>query len=289
MLSKSKQMEIENPFITTPGELFAKRTGNLFQLQGRLCKTGSVVVLICLQGEAVVTIDLQKYSLAVNTFMFLFSDNIVGIERAGKNFLVDYFICSEEMFWKTSFSFNPQFFHFIKAHPCYTPPQEQVESVKRLIHAAAAIYDDRQNRFRIQIVKKLLQIFLMDLYDKTCRWFSLENMIGPTRQHRLFQKFTALLHTHVATNREVAFYAGSLCISTKYLTDICRNITGMSAKRIIDDFSILEIKVLLTNPELAIQDICDRLHFPDQSYLGRYFKRHEKISLTAYRNLTQKK
>ncbi|WP_251623603.1 helix-turn-helix domain-containing protein [Odoribacter lunatus] len=280
-------MEVENPFVTTAVEPFAQKTDNLASLQGRLCKTGSIVVLICLQGEAVVTIDLHKYSLAVNTFMFLFSYRIVGIESASKDFLADYFVCSEEMFWKTSFRFEPQFFRFIKEHPCYTPPLEQVDVVKRLINSIAAIYEDRQNRFRNQIAKKLMQIFLMDLYDKTCRWFSLENLKGLTRRHQLFQKFTTLVHTHITTSREVAFYAENLCISTKYLTDICRYITGMSAKKIIDDFSMLEIKFLLTNPELSIQDICDRLHFPDQSYLGRYFKRHEKISLTAYRNLTR--
>ena len=52
----------------------------------------------------------------------------------------------------------------------------------------------------------------------------------------------------------------------------------------IDDFAILEIKVLLQSTELTMQDIADRLGFPDQSYLGRYFKRHEGMSPREYQN-----
>ena len=68
------------------------------------------------------------------------------------------------------------------------------------------------------------------------------------------------------------------------MTGIRRSVTGDSAKKIIDDFAILEIKVLLQSTELTMQDIADRLGFPDQSYLGRYFKRHEGMSPREYQN-----
>ena len=45
----------------------------------------------------------------------------------------------------------------------------------------------------------------------------------------------------------------------------------------------LEIKVLLQSTELSMQEIADRLGFPDQSYLGRYFKRYEGMSPGDYR------
>ena len=92
------------------------------------------------------------------------------------------------------------------------------------------------------------------------------------------------MHEHCASQREVSFYADKLCISTKYLTGICKAVTGDSAKKIIDDFAILEIKVLLQSTELTVQEIADRLGFPDQSYLGRYFKRHEGMSPKEYQS-----
>ncbi|WP_418166013.1 helix-turn-helix domain-containing protein, partial [Alistipes putredinis] len=46
---------------------------------------------------------------------------------------------------------------------------------------------------------------------------------------------------------------------------------------------IMEIKVLLQNTTLPIQEIAYKMHFPDQSYLGRYFKKHTGISPSVFR------
>lgn len=58
-----------------------------------------------------------------------------------------------------------------------------------------------------------------------------------------------------------------------------------SPKEIIDKRVILEIKVLLQSTDYTIQEISQLLHFPDQSYLGRYFKRHTGMSASEYREL----
>ena len=107
---------------------------------------------------------------------------------------------------------------------------------------------------------------------------------GGSRQDEIFKNFIALVHENCISRREVTFYANRLRISTKCLTGICKSVTRDSAKKIIDDFAILEIKVLLQSTELTIQEIADRLGFPDQSYLGRYFKRHEGMSPKEYQN-----
>ena len=140
------------------------------------------------------------------------------------------------------------------------------------------------NRFRNQIAKNHLQSFMLDIYDKCYRYFDRQEIEGGSRQDEIFKNFIALVHENCISQREVTFYASKLCISTKYLTGICKSVTGEAAKKIIDDFAILEIKVLLQSTGLTIQEIADRLGFPDQSYLGRYFKRHEGMSPKEYQS-----
>lgn len=174
-------------------------------------------------------------------------------------------------------------FHFIKEKPCYTLPSEFTAPINGLLHATSAIYADTDHRFRNQIARNHLQSFLLDVYDKVHRLFTHKEIEGGSRPNELFHKFVALVHEYCCSQRDVVFYAGKLCISTKYLTSICRSLTGHSAKKVIDDFTALEIKVLLQSTDLSIQEIADRLNFPDQSYLGRYFKRHEGVSPMEYR------
>ena len=172
----------------------------------------------------------------------------------------------------------------MKQKPCYKLPEENTGAINSLIHAAMVIYNDRENRFRNQIAKNHLQSFMLNIYDKCYRHFDRQEIEGGSRQDEIFKNFIALVHENCISQREVTFYANKLCISTKYLTGICKSVTRDSAKKIIDDFAILEIKVLLQSTELTIQEIADQLGFPDQSYLGRYFKRHEGMSPKEYQS-----
>ena len=52
---------------------------------------------------------------------------------------------------------------------------------------------------------------------------------------------------------------------------------------LIDEAVILEIKLLLQNTGYSIQEIAYRLHFPDQSYLGRFFRKHTGLSPSRFR------
>ncbi len=140
--------------------------------------------------------------------------------------------------------------------------------------------------FRNLIIKNRLQNVLLEICDKIQR-FSLRRMQASettTRQTDLFHRFVALVHEHCVREREVAFYADKLCISTRYLSTIVRNIARCSAKGLIDGAVILEIKMLLQTTDLSVQEIAYRLRFPDQSYLGRYFKKHTGTSPSEFRS-----
>ncbi len=94
----------------------------------------------------------------------------------------------------------------------------------------------------------------------------------------------SLVRIHCRKEREVAFYAEKLFITPRYLSFIVRQVTrDKSAKDMINRHLILEIKVLLQTSRLSVQEIALKLNFPDQSYMGRYFKRYTGKSPTEYR------
>ena len=281
-------MEYKNPLTVSLERSFIAGTGDLAAFHNRLNKLDCAVILFCRSGWAQITIDLRKYEIVKNTQIVLLPGTVISLDGKSNDFNLSFFASYGEMFREACLRLDPPFFHYLKENPCYTLPEDATRGINGLMDATSAIYIDYENRFRNHIARNHLQSFLLDIYDKTYRYFTKSEIEGSNRQDEIFGKFIAMVHEHFCSQRDVTFYANKLCISTKYLTGICRNVTGNSAKKIIDDFAILEIKVLLQSSKLNIQEIADKLGFPDQSYLGRYFKRHEGMSPAEYRNGKEK-
>lgn len=273
-----------NPLLTTREETFKAGTDNLDFFRKRLLKMNNGILMFCFSGEADITIDLKQYRIVPNTNIIILPNSIFSLTSASKDFCVHYFTFSEEMFNTAGFRLNPAFIHFLKENSCYTHTLPEVlRSIKGLIEASHAIYNDSTNRFRDSIAQNLLQIFLLDTYDKVQRLFTQEQIEGSSRKEQLFKKFINLIHTHCTTQRDVTFYAEQLCISTRYLSAITKQMGRDSAKEIIDEFLMLELKVALQSTDLSLKEIADKYRFPDQSFFGRYFKKHAGMSPKEYR------
>lgn len=277
-------MEYRNPLVLSKECPFMAGTSNLAVFHHRLYKLDCTIILFCHSGWGQVLIDLEQHEIVRNTQVILLPGAVINLIGQSDDFRISYFAVHSDMFREACMRLEPSFFHFLKEKPCFTLPDEFTANINRLLEATMALYADKDHSFRYQIARNHLQNFLLDVYDKVHRYFTHDDMEGHNRQDELFKKFIALIHEYCLKEREVSFYADRLCISTKYLTGICRSITnGVSAKQIIDKHVILEIKVLLQSTDLSMQEIADRLGFPDQSYLGRYFKRYEGMSPGDYR------
>jgi AraC family transcriptional regulator, transcriptional activator of pobA len=104
-----------------------------------------------------------------------------------------------------------------------------------------------------------------------------------SRKENLVVNFTNLVQKQFRYQRNVQLYANTLCITPKYLTETVKEITGKTAGEIIHDFVLQEAKLLLENPALSIAEIANDLHFSDQSFFGKFFKRHTGFSPKEYR------
>lgn len=97
------------------------------------------------------------------------------------------------------------------------------------------------------------------------------------------QRFLSEVRQLYKWERSVAYYADRMHLTPGYLSSIVRNVSGKTALEWIDSFVLLEAKVLLKSTNLTIQQISQELHFPSQSFFGKYFKRLTGISPKAFR------
>lgn len=274
-----------NPIMTTPEEQFVVGDTDLSYFEEHSCRTEGGAILFCRRGSATVTVDQLRDRVTRDTLLLLLPGSILHLNERTDDFRVRFCAFSLELFSEAAYRLDPSFFHILHEHAIIRLPDRIIEGVRNWFQMASYTYRDRGNIFRNTIIRNRLQNVLLEAFDKTQRFApDVHSQTGTTRQADLFQRFVALVHEHCTEQREVAFYADRLCISTRYLSTIIRSVAHSTAKEFIDRSVVLEIKMLLGSTELSVQEIAYRLHFPDQSYLGRFFKKHTGVSPTEFRN-----
>jgi AraC family transcriptional activator of pobA len=104
-----------------------------------------------------------------------------------------------------------------------------------------------------------------------------------TRKEVITLNFLQQLSEHYKEERSVQYYAGSLFVTSRHLSQVIKEITGKTAGGLIDDAVIMQAKILLANPSFNVSQVAEFLQFSDQSFFGKFFKKHMGISPSEYR------
>ena len=107
--------------------------------------------------------------------------------------------------------------------------------------------------------------------------------IKRTRAEDLFYRFIVLVEEKFKYQRVLSDYAKDLCISTKHLSTLVKELSGRTAGSWIDSYVILEAKRLLISTDMSIQEVSEQLHFANQSFFGKFFKHNTGKSPSQYR------
>lgn len=275
-------MQRSNPFNAIDDRFVAgKNDLRYFNEISRRCECATL--MICTSGTATVSVDVNRDTVRRGANIWLLPDRTLLVQDPSEDFEVAYCVFTREFLSEITFRLDPAFFGRIRESPIFYLNDNMQWLIEGWFKVLAFTYEDRQNIFREAIARNLLSNIFMEIYDKIRRKVAYASNERSNRQIELFNRFAGLLHEHCIEQREVSFYADRLCISTRYLTSIANRITSHSAKEIIDRAVVNEIKVLLQSTDLSIQEIAFRLHFPDQSYLGRFFRKRVGVSPMAYR------
>ena len=109
------------------------------------------------------------------------------------------------------------------------------------------------------------------------------NSPAPAGANRLFNKFIKLLYSSTPHKHTMEYYADKLCITPKYLSVICKHVTGETASSIINRYMINEIRNRLADTHKSIKTIGYELGFANQSVFGKYVKTHLGMTPSQYR------
>lgn len=103
------------------------------------------------------------------------------------------------------------------------------------------------------------------------------------RKEEIFREFLSLVSEHFRQQRELSFYAGSLCISVHYLCEAVFVCGGHYPKHYIRQALISEAKYLLAYTPQSAAAISEELGLPNPAWFSRLFKRETGLTPGAFR------
>ena len=137
-----------------------------------------------------------------------------------------------------------------------------------------------QDNFSSEVIGALLQIIITQLLRAKA---GVNEVFNNTRYLAQFLEFQTLVEQHGQENRSVAFYANELNVTARTLNNITQSIVHKSAKAVIADVLISQIKGYLINSSLNVTQIAYEMGFHEPSHLFKFFKTQTGFSPRKFR------
>ena len=242
-----------------------------------------ILMALCQRGEACYTIDTRHQTVRQGDLLFISERHIVDNYQSSPDFKCQCIMVSTEFYH--SFVLNVK---NVSSLLLFSTKNPVVKLTEAEIQTYGNYYTSIRDKmvaahpYRTEVGKALLFAMFYDMSGVIWR-VEQQTSKNQTRADALFARFIKLLEANFRSERRVGWYASQLNISPKYLSEVVKQVSKRTPNDWIDHYVVLELRVLLKNSTKNIKEITEELHFPNQSFLGKYFKEHVGMSPSEYR------
>ena len=247
-------------------------------------RMGCLLVGLCLRGEARYTVDTEERVVKPNDVIIISEGQVVNNSHLSSDLSGIAIMMSENFFNEVMQGVHDlsSLFLFSRSHPVFGLRVDEVENIITYFRMIQQKVETVSHNFRRDVVRSLMAAMIYDIshvmYDVrqgTTR--------KQTRAESIFTDFIMLVEQNFRTERRVSWYGEQLCITPKYLSETVKAVSRRTPNEWIDKYVTLELRVQLKNTAKSIKEIAEDLNFPNQSFLGKYFKEHVGMSPSKFR------
>lgn len=250
-------------------------------------KLNAMAIIICQRGEMEIACNFRKFKLTENTAFLSQPHNTLSLSVT-ENF--DGYIMAAEDHELSEYTIDPKQLPELmdKAYdsPLIKLKKEECTQICRAMEMLSEyIKDTSESPFKSCILKSALSTFAYIVADilyshAPAIEYELRSM---KRGKEHLNRFMKLLSENYLKHREAGWYADQMSITPRYLTTTIRKISGLTVSEWISRFIIKDAKYLLKHSEMTVQQVAYELNFPNQSFFGKFFKKHTGKSPGSYR------
>ena len=163
-------------------------------------------------------------------------------------------------------------------NPTWQISEQHMQTVLQYISVLRTLIEENNKWAAINLVRSLLY-FLAFGYQ-----VDPQQTHAVSRAEQISAQYLSLVELHCREQHKVEWYASQMCLAPKYLSNVVKQIVGISPNICIDRALIRQAKSLLSSTSLSIQQIAERLGFQNQSHFGTFFKRQTGLNPSVFKS-----
>lgn len=231
------------------------------------------------QGELKNEVNLQAHHLHKNTIAFMGKGSIIELREASADLSI------------IGVAFQDHYLGSINNLPVplngevrdlfiEDASDEEVIMLEQLLQTTRKlVHQPRISKEAVGGMVKAIVHYVAGL----CRERQMGSKQAKDNDRDIFERFIRLVNLYCRTEHQIAFYAEKLFLSPRYVSQVVKQVSGLSAKDWIDRALITEAKVMLKHTTMRAVQISYELNFPNPSFFSKFFKQHTGITPEEYR------
>ena len=243
-----------------------------------------IVLALCTNGSLKYTLDTREITVTPGEVLIVSEHHVVNNYEASPDIEGLAILVSVDFFGEVinNVSDLSAIFLYARSFPVMKLNDVDAAIFRRYFYAIKNRIADNHNHFRRVLVRTLLLAMFYDLSNVIYQ-FQQIGIQPKKRAEDIFTRFIKLVENNCRTERRVAWYASQLGITPKYLSEIVKKVSQRTPNSWIDNYVVLELRVMMKSTTKSIKQIAEEMNFPNQSFLGKYFKEHVGMSPSEYR------
>lgn len=259
------------------------------ELQSAPLQTGFLVIFLCEQGEAHFTLGGKEQEMKKNDLLLLLNEQVFQDVNYTDDFKAMAVLMSRTYTQDCIVGLNYlwPYLIYLMSNPVIHLSEQECRWILSCHHLLLnRLREGADSRYLRETVLSLTRAF----YFEICSLLDKRNpdAFSSSKQNRafvIFDQFIRLISENFKRERCVEWYSSEMCLTPKHLSEVVKSVSGRTAGQWITSFVMIETKTLLKNSTLSIKEIALKMNFPNQSFLGKYFKNITGMSPSEYRKL----
>jgi AraC family transcriptional activator of pobA len=236
-------------------------------------------IILITKGNGDIQVDEENIALSAGSLLLL-SKGQVSI--FGDNNYSGYFLLFGDCFWQrtpvSASNCKAVLFDDPSVKRSLRPDQADLSIIEDLFATTLQEFESADYSNKADVLAAYLKILII----KIANIHSLLQKDIATYDGHLYQDFLAMVRTEYGAAHDVSFFATRLGVTSRKLTDICRQ-HGSGAKEIIIDQLVSEAKRALQFSTRPIKEIAGDLGFTSPYQFSSFFKTYTGSSPMEYK------